>query len=208
MDRRLASLEASFNKENELVRPGFVLSREFATLLGGSLDIKPSDIGSGHSFSFQVPVGNQLDVPMLSKKSEPRIGQRVIELIQKKANRLSGVRVLLAEDSSDNEALMRLFLKKEGVVLTSVSNGLEAVDAVKNADFDLILMDIQMPLMDGLEATRQIRQLGFEKPIIALTGDALLGDAERSLRAGCSTHLTKPIQKEVLINEIQKHVFH
>ena len=103
--------------------------------------------------------------------------------------------------------MIRLFLEKEGAVLSYAQNGLEAIEAVKSADFDVILMDIQMPLLDGLEATRQIRHLGFKKPIIALTGQVLRDDADKSLKAGCDTHLSKPVRKETLIQEIEKRIF-
>jgi CheY-like chemotaxis protein len=86
-----------------------------------------------------------------------------------------------------------------------VGDGVQAVDAVQRGNYDYILMDIQMPDMDGLEASRRIRALGNQKPILALTAHALPAEAEKSLRAGCNAHLTKPISREVLISSL-RHV--
>jgi len=188
-------------------RLGLALSEKMATSLGGNLSLKGSEIGQGSCFSLLVPTGDITDVPMIKgKKVEPFALKFLSNL--RKTKRLEDIKVLLAEDSEDNETLVRLYLKKEGAQVTCAHNGLEALDLLRNEDFDIVLMDIQMPLMDGLEATRQLRQRGFHKPILALTAHALKGDIEKSLKAGCDTHLTKPIQGEALIQEIQKRVLH
>ncbi|MGZ3742512.1 MAG: ATP-binding response regulator [Pseudobdellovibrionaceae bacterium] len=210
LQRDLSNLEDVENlmlsSESALLqRPGLNLSQKFAEALGGYLNIKPSSLGKGHCFSLTVPAGNNGNEPFLKKRKIASFKQKVFNTL-KKSNRLKNTKILLAEDSSMNEAIISSYLNKEGANLTFVNNGLEAVDAVKNKDFDLILMDIQMPLLDGLEATRQIRQLGFQKPIVALTGQAFRNDVEKSLMAGCDTHLTKPIEKNALIEEIQKRI--
>ena len=192
-------------KTRKILRPGFSLSQKFAQLLGGRLTVRPSEFGEGDCFTFSVPCRNTGNVKLLTKR-KTFVSSEKTESSPKKTRRLKNIKVLSAEDSIDNETIIRLFLSKEGALLTYVHNGLEAVEAVKNGEFDIILMDIQMPLVDGLEATRQIRHLGFQKPIIALTGKALRDDAEKSLKAGCDTHLTKPIRKELLIQEIEKRV--
>jgi PAS domain S-box-containing protein len=188
-------------------RLGLALSEKMAASLGGNLALKGSEIGQGSCFSLLIPTGDITDVPMIKgKKVEPFALKFLSNL--RKTKRLEDIKVLLAEDSEDNETLVRLYLKKEGAQVTCAHNGLEALDLLRNEDFDIVLMDIQMPLMDGLEATRQLRQRGFQKPILALTAHALKGDIEKSLKAGCDTHLTKPIQGEALIQEIQKRVLH
>jgi PAS domain S-box-containing protein len=202
-----AQLESSFNRNAGGGRLGLALSEKMAEALGGRLTLKASEVGAGSCFTFLLPTGDIKDVPMIKrKKSEPLV-QKLINGF-KKTKRLENVRVLLAEDSEDNETLINLYLNKEGALITHVNNGLEVLDMVKNQDFDVILMDIQMPLLDGLEATRQLRQKGFLKPILALTAHALREDAEKSLKAGCDTHINKPIKSEMLIEEIQKRVFH
>jgi CheY-like chemotaxis protein len=202
----LTELETSLQKDITS-RPGMALSQEFAKVLGGEVLVQSSELGSGKLYKFLIPTGLSHDVPMINRIKTPTIVEKVIGNF-KKEHRLENVRVLLVEDSQDNENLIKLYLNKEGAKLGFAHNGLEAIDAVKKQEFDLILMDIQMPILDGLEATRQIRQLGFRKPIIALTGEALRDDAEKSLKAGCDTHISKPVRKETLIEEIQKRVFH
>jgi CheY-like chemotaxis protein len=199
-------LEGSFHTEL-LSRPGLVLSQEFAKTLGGAVTVLPSALGEGRSYELVLPTGNIHEVQFLKRIKSPSIVEKVVGSF-KKSHRLEGVRVLLVEDSEDNETLIRLYLNKEGAKLSFAHNGLEAIDAVKKQEYDLILMDIQMPLLDGLEATRQIRRMGFKKPILALTGEAMRDDAEKSLKAGCDTHISKPVRKEVLVEEIQKRAFH
>jgi hypothetical protein len=203
---KLDTLESSLNQTALFHRPGLILSQKFAEALGGHLIVKQSELGKGHCFSLIFPTGNIGNGTFLKKRKTLSLKKKIFSTL-KKSNRLKNIRILLAEDSSINEALIRSDLNKEGADLTFVNNGLEAIDAVKYQNFDLILMDIQMPLLDGLEATRQIRQLGFQKPIVALTGQAFRDDAEKSLLAGCDTHLTKPVPKDTLIEEIQKRVF-
>lgn len=202
-----AQLNAPLNRGASGSRLGLALSEKMATSLGGNLSLKGSEIGQGSCFSLIIPTGDITDVPFIKgKKVEPFALKFLSGL--RKTKRLEDIKVLLAEDSEDNETLVRLYLKKEGAQVTCAHNGLEVLDMIRDEDYDIVLMDIQMPLMDGLEATRQLRQRGFQKPILALTAHALKGDIEKSLKAGCDTHLTKPIQGEALIQEIQKRVLH
>ena len=206
--QKLAELESSFNPASaDTIRPGLALSQRFAEVLGGKLEMHKSELGEGICFCLTLPPGDIKGVAFTNKKKAPTLADKILNQMRK-SNRLENVRILLAEDSEDNETLIRMFLSKEGAKITYVRNGLEAIEAVKAQEFDVILMDIQMPLLDGLEATRQIRQNGFKSPIIALTGQALRDDAEKSLKAGCDSHLTKPVRKESLIEEIQKRIFH
>jgi CheY-like chemotaxis protein len=118
---------------------------------------------------------------------------------------LDGMQVLVAEDNPINMMIVSSLLEKLGVVVHSATNGREAIDAVELKKFDLILMDVQMPLMDGFEATRKIRESVDNQslPIIALTAHAMVGDYDKSIAAGMNDHITKPIDpaelKEVLI---------
>jgi PAS domain S-box-containing protein len=202
-----AQLNSPLNRGASGSRLGLALSERMATSLGGNLSLRGSEIGQGTCFSLLIPTGDISDVSMIKgKKVEPFALKFLSQF--RKSKRLEDIKVLLAEDSEDNETLVRLYLKKEGAQVTCAHNGLEALDLIRSEDFDIVLMDIQMPLMDGLEATRQLRQKGFQKPILALTAHALKGDVEKSLKAGCDTHLTKPIQGEALIQEIQKRVLH
>ena len=124
------------------------------------------------------------------------------------ATRGIAIKILVAEDSEDNRFLVEAYLAGQAFELTFASNGLEAVDLFSKGTFDLILMDVQMPVMDGLTATAAIRALEFERgnspiAIVALTANALTEDCQRSREAGCDAHLVKPISKDQLIGAIE-----
>jgi two-component system, sensor histidine kinase and response regulator len=117
------------------------------------------------------------------------------------------VRILLAEDNPVNQKLAMMMLSKAGYKVTVVANGRLAMETFieKPGDFDTILMDIQMPEMDGYEATRQIRQRGFKNiPIIAMTANAMKGDKELCLEAGMSDYITKPIKREIVFQILER----
>ncbi|MEG2172278.1 MAG: response regulator [Desulfovibrionaceae bacterium] len=118
---------------------------------------------------------------------------------------ITGARVLLVEDNDLNQEIAKEILKSIGVDVSIVENGLQGVNAILSGDFDLILMDVQMPVMDGLEATRRIRAAGFnmvDLPIVTLTAHASSHDKEKSLEAGANGHLTKPINVESLYSSL------
>ena len=119
------------------------------------------------------------------------------------------VRFLLAEDDAVNRKLALLMLGKEGYTAASVENGKDAVQALREDVFDLVLMDVQMPVMDGVEATRKIREMeektGRHVPIVALTANAMKGDRERYLEAGMDDYMTKPFKWELLRQVIERN---
>ena len=112
--------------------------------------------------------------------------------------------MLLAEDGADNQALISLVLRRAGLEVELAGDGQSAFESVIAADergqpFDLIVMDMQMPLMTGYEATAALRREGFDVPILALTAQAMAGDREKCLAAGCNEYLSKPIDRERLV---------
>ncbi|MEQ8763976.1 MAG: response regulator [Planctomycetota bacterium] len=121
---------------------------------------------------------------------------------------LESVRVLLAEDNALNQKLVCRLLEKRGIEVVVANNGQEAVDALENEAFDIVLMDVQMPVLDGFQATQQIRrresESGAHTPIIALTAHAMRGDRENCLEAGMDEYLTKPLQPKELFGMIQR----
>jgi CheY-like chemotaxis protein len=122
------------------------------------------------------------------------------------------VKILIAEDSEDNRFLVEVYLGDQPYDLRFAENGQDALNRFETEEFDLVLMDIQMPVMDGLMATQLMRayerrSAGAHTPILALTGNARLGDAEKSEAAGCDGHLSKPISKEELISAIENFRF-
>ena len=116
---------------------------------------------------------------------------------------LEGVRLLVVDDAKDNRLLLDRILSKNGAVVAEASNGQEAVDLALKESFDLILMDVQMPVMDGLQATRILREKGYSRPIIALTAHAFVEERARCFEAGADAHVVKPINFQLLIDTIK-----
>jgi CheY-like chemotaxis protein len=119
---------------------------------------------------------------------------------------LKNLKVLLIEDSPDNRMLITLYLGKEGAKVTPATNGAQGVELAMSEKFDVLLMDIQMPVLDGHQATRKLRSLGYRKPIVALTAHAMAEEHEKSKQSGFSEFLTKPIQRQELIEVLARYV--
>lgn len=195
---------------------GLTISRKLAKLLGGSITVS-SKQEEGSTFTFSIAIGSIKNASILHTSG--RIGEIQLQDdfdIPQKINAtqtqldLSSTRVLLAEDGIDNQKLIGLLLRKAGINVTIVSNGQLAVDAVSEAQknnefYDLIFMDMQMPILDGYGATRILRQQNYTRPIVALTANAMNQDREKCLKAGCDDFLTKPINKKKLLEIVQKH---
>jgi signal transduction histidine kinase len=177
---------------------GLSLSRKLARLLDGDVNLLRSELNQGSVFEvyFKMrPLSKEAALPV---KVESRI-PAVIE-----TNALK--KILLAEDSSDNVALIQMYLKNSKAQVSVVSNGVDALKLAMSETFDLILMDIQMPEMDGYEATQQIRQQGIATPIVALTAHALDAHRERALQSGFDDFVTKPVRRGDLIDTLSKHL--
>ncbi|KKL07719.1 hypothetical protein LCGC14_2583210 [marine sediment metagenome] len=145
------------------------------------------------------------------EKEEPDIIQpQILTQYSVREEIKHSVRVLLAEDNPVNQKLATLMLTKAGYRTEVAKNGNEAVEKymANPSDFDLIFMDVQMPEMDGLEATRAIRDKGFDSiPIVAMTAHAMKGDREKCLEAGMDDYITKPIKREIVFDILEKWVF-
>lgn len=184
---------------------GLAVTNRLAEMLGGKLSVQ-SIFSKGSTFSLFIPA------PAIFQKytaQESKIRQQIIghlPALKKNENvRLKGI-ALVAEDCPTNQNLIELLLNRLGVKTEIVENGLKAVQKAAAEKFDVVLMDIQMPVMNGFEATRQIRKNNSELPIIALTACAMRGDDQKCFSAGCSEYLTKPIDKEKLIETLAKYL--
>lgn len=118
---------------------------------------------------------------------------------------LNGIKVLLVEDSTDNRILVSRILKGAGAEVESAQNGQEGFEKALRDDYDVVVMDLQMPILDGYEATYRLRQKGYNTPIIALTAHAMHEDRKRCLNLGFNEHLTKPVNRFKLIETISSH---
>jgi two-component system, sensor histidine kinase len=182
---------------------GLALSRKIAEALGGDLRLVKSAPGEGSTFAVRISTGEvsgQAAAAVAETEAATEVEATPAKEIVKDA--LAGMNLLLVEDSVDNEALMSLYLLNAGAKIEVARNGFEAIEAATNKSFDVILMDVQMPGLDGLEATRRLRAQGYAQPIIALTAHALPEEIEKSLSAGCNSHVTKPISRANLIRAI------
>lgn len=127
------------------------------------------------------------------------------------ATALAGMRILLAEDGPDIRRLLMHFLTKAGAAVETAQHGCEAVEMALNAAdagqaYEAIIMDMQMPVMDGYDATRSLRTIGYDGVIIAATAHAMSGDREKCLEAGCTHYITKPVNREQLIRLVVETV--
>ena len=115
-------------------------------------------------------------------------------------------RILIVDDNAQNLYLARFLLEQRRHEVAEARNGEEAVEAVKVGEFDLLLMDVQMPVMNGLEATRRIKAAGNAPLIVALTAKAMVGDRQKILAAGCDGYIVKPIEPETFSGEVQAYL--
>ena len=190
---------------------GLTISRRLARMLGGDIDIE-SQLGAGSQFSVILPTGSLAGVPMLEDPAAAlgALPETKADAPPAPADRDLHGRILLAEDGPDNQRLITHLLEKAGAQVTLAENGQEALDAALEArdrgePFDVVLMDMQMPVMDGYQATTLLRRQGYAGPIIALTAHAMTGDREACLAAGCDDYVAKPIKHDTLIGTIQQH---
>ena len=168
---------------------GLAISRRVAAALGGSLDVRSrKDVGS--TFTARVAARNivwQDESEELSCVADD--DQTASEITSEKLPRT----VLIVDDGETNRKLVRLMLEKRGIETSVAVDGQEGFDAILTGDFDLVLMDMQMPVLDGIAATRELRGRGVETPIVALTANAMRVDRQQCLAAGCNGYVTKPI---------------
>ncbi len=209
---------------------GLSICKRLVNMMGGEIGVK-SEPGKGSSFYFTAEFGIQQAVtgvqecePLLFK-SENQSAYRMEQAIKK----IRGSRILLVEDNFINQQVAEEILKGAGVILEIVSNGKDAIEAVRNKSFSAVLMDIQMPGMDGYEATKRIREIergkGIEEqrirgaednplplypsnhlPIIAMTAHAMKGDREKCIEAGMNDYVTKPIDTVQLYITLAKWI--
>ncbi|MEM1354888.1 MAG: ATP-binding protein [Planctomycetota bacterium] len=187
---------------------GLRISNALAGMLGGGIKIE-SELAKGSTFTVSIQTGDLSQATLLkpdqlnAKPITPHPEQTGKQQSDPQAKTLEGVRILLAEDGLDNQRLLKHYLTKAGAQVTVCENGLHAVQAIEAASGDemphLILMDMQMPELDGYGATGRLRSLGYTLPIIAVTAHAMDGDREKCIDAGCDDYLTKPIDKALLI---------
>ncbi|OSM00011.1 PocR ligand-binding domain-containing protein [Magnetofaba australis] len=193
---------------------GLSISRRLVEALGGMLRAE-SEEGRGSVFSFSIPLraATHQEVEGLQREFVEQGGGLVSEQSappQPQGSPQRGRRVLVVDDSADNRKLISAFLARTQHVLDLAANGQEALNMWADNRYDIIFMDVQMPVMDGLTAVQEIRRMERDRnraptPIVALTAHAMQEDERKSLAAGCDFHMTKPVKKNLLLEVIQLH---
>ncbi|MDX1967979.1 MAG: ATP-binding protein [Planctomycetaceae bacterium] len=190
---------------------GLVISRRLAQLLGGDLLLVSSIPEVGTTMRIVVATGDLsgTELIVMSSLELGYVGSSLDLPAEIRADRLAGCRVLLAEDHAENQRLIEYVARKAGAEVTTVSNGRLAVEAalaqgVAGAPYDVILMDMQMPVMDGYDATATLRAEGYSGSILALTASAMSGDRDRCLNVGCNDYVRKPIDRQLMVEAIHR----
>ncbi len=192
---RFSQADASTSRRFGGTGLGLAISRQLTACMGGEIGVS-SETGRGSTFWFEIPTGEGVE-PVLKAtgRSAAMSGARL--------------RILVAEDNPVNQKVLRTLMAGQGHDLTFVDDGLQAVETVKEGAFDLVLMDVSMPVMDGVTAVGEIRKLPgvvSRIPVIALTANAMAGDREAYIAAGMSDYVSKPIEFDALLAAIARQV--
>lgn len=177
---------------------GLALSRKLAQLLGGNVTLVNSTPDEGSTFKVELPLdGANNEVRKIPKRVEG--AARSLQ----PAGRLKGMKILVAEDAVDTQLLIRQILSRQGAEIDFADNGKQAIERAESKDYDIILMDIQMPVCDGYQATKTLRSRSFDKPIIGLSAHAMREEHDKIIASGCNEHLAKPFDPKKLVDLIE-----
>ncbi len=189
---------------------GLAISQRLADMLGGGITVE-SQPNQGSTFRLAVCAGPMDDVGMITGPEQAASVEEKPPKEPAATETVLAARILLAEDGIDNQRIISFFLERAGADVVIADNGEIAVAAVWAAEkegkpFDVILMDMQMPVLDGYQATEQLRRQGYTRPIIALTAHSMEGDRKKCIDAGCDDYTTKPIKRETLLAIVADHL--
>jgi len=181
---------------------GLSISRDFARMMGGDI-VATSEVGKGSVFHATIDPGALEGVNFLEPDEALAACEEAADAGHV-AWAFNAGRVLVVDDGDENRELVTLVLEEAGLQVEGAENGKVGLDKGRQGNFDVILMDIQMPVMDGYEATTALRQAGVETPIFALTANAMKGFEEKCLAVGCTGFLTKPVDIDLLLDTLGK----
>ncbi len=192
---------------------GLTISKRLAQMLDGDITVISSP-GMGSTFRASIGIGSPEGIKLVAPESMALSLLAAQTAASAALQQLAGYRILLAEDGIDNQKLISMLLEKAGATVVLAPDGKIAVELILAAEetstpFDLVLMDMQMPVLDGYAASRLLRNAKFGRPVVALTAHAMKGDREKCLDAGCDEYMTKPVDRKKLItliaDQIERH---
>ncbi len=185
---------------------GLAISKRLTEAMGGQIAVD-SEIGVGSTFHFSVATGDLKGIAMLN---DLQASEKFQALSRQKQQGLriwfKPARILITDDTPANRQLAGLVLRKAGLLVDEAENGAIAVEKASRGSYDLLMMDMQMPVMDGFTATRTLRERGFKMPILAFTANVMEQDRQRCAAAGCTGFLTKPINIDLLLSTIAEYL--
>lgn len=167
-----------------------------AELMGGNVTLIHSELGVGSTFQFEI----RLEQP--PSQNATTNDRKKLGLAAWSSSNLSGLKILLVEDSEDNQILYRTYLELAGAQVEIADDGAQGIDAAMKGHYDLILMDLQLPVMDGYMATAYLRNHGYAGPILALTAHALKDEKARVKKMGFDEYISKPVESSILLKTI------
>ena len=185
---------------------GLAICKQIVEAMGGQI-VVTSQVGVGSIFSFEIDLEPTADASLITH-SQYKARTKVTGDLKQQVKSLPAGNILLVDDGLANRKLIKLILEKAGCTVVEAVNGKIGYEKALAGDFDVVLMDMQMPVMDGYQATSKLRQAGYKKSVIALTANTMLGDKEKCRDAGCDDFIPKPVEIDSLLRTLVPHLSH